>query len=130
MPLVDDAKVKALRGLIDQSNTAKSAADVAAADFKAVPGQLAGTGGEEWKALFRGRQDLRPRHPTPSTCLGVLPSDADCPLRQNPLGTDGSARLARFDAFIQQASEARAKKTRDGRGGGLPRAEGGQPEPS
>ncbi len=112
MPLVDDAKVKALRDLIDHSKAAKSAADVAAADFKALPGQLAGTGGEEWKALFETARTFaatsHPEHP-----LGSLPGDADCPLCQNPLGADGSARLARFDAFIQQASEARAKKARD-----------------
>ncbi len=112
MPLVDDAKVKALRDLIDQSKAAKSAADVAAADFKAVPGQLAGTGGEEWKALFEAARTFAATS-HPEHLLGSLPSDADCPLCQNPLGTDGSARLARFDAFIQQASEARAKKTRD-----------------
>lgn len=112
MPLVDNAKLNALRDLIEKSKAAKAAADVAAADFKAVPGQLAGTGGTEWKALFEAARTFAAiSHPEHS--LGKLPDSADCPLCQNPLGADGSARLIRFDAFIQQASEARAKKARD-----------------
>lgn len=111
-PLVDDARLNALRALIEQSKAAKSAADIAAADFKSVPGQLAGTGGEEWKALFEAARSFAATSHS-GHLIGSLPIDADCPLCQNPLGPEGTARLARFDAFIQQASEAQAKKARD-----------------
>lgn len=110
-PLIDDAKLAALRDLIENSKAAKAAADLAASDFKAVPGQLAGTGGEEWKTLFEAaRTFAKTSHP--EHALEKLPGDAPCPLCQNPLGGEGSARLARFDEFIQQASEAQATKAR------------------
>lgn len=109
--LIDDAKLAVLRDLIDKSKAAKAAAELAASDFKAVPGQLAGTGGEEWKALFEAaRTFAKTSHP--EHALGELLDDAPCPLCQNTLGGAGSARLARFDAFIQQASETQAKKAR------------------
>ena len=111
IPLVDDAKVAALRGLIDKSKAATAAAELAAADFKGRTGQLTGTGGEEWKALFESARAFaaisHPEHP-----LGELHDEMACPLCQNPLGTDGSARLAAFDAFIRQDSEAQAKNAR------------------
>lgn len=111
VPLIDDAKLAALRELIEKSKAAKAAADLAAADFKAVTGQLAGTGGEEWKALFEAaRTFAKVSHS--EHAVERLPSNAACPLCQNPLGAEGSARLARFDAFIQQSSEAQAKKAR------------------
>ena len=110
-PLIDDAKLATLRDLIERSKAATAAADLAASDFKTVPGQLAGTGGEEWKALFEAaRTFAKTSHP--EYALAKLPGDASCPLCQNPLGGEGSARLARFDAFIQQASEAQAKNAR------------------
>ncbi|MGE0290471.1 MAG: AAA family ATPase [Bradyrhizobium sp.] len=110
-PLVDDANLAALRDLIEISRTAEAAANLAASDFKATPGQLPGTGGEEWKALFESaRAFANTSHPGHS--LEKLPAEAACPLCQNPLGHEGSERLARFDAFIQQASEAQARKAR------------------
>lgn len=110
-PLIDDAKLATLRDLIEKSKAAKAAADLAASDFKAVPGQLAGTGGDEWKALFEAARTYA-KTSYPNHVLAELPGDAHCPLCQNLLGDEGSARLARFDAFIQQASEAQAKKAR------------------
>ena len=107
--LIDDAQLAALRDLNEKAETDKKAADLAASDFKTFPGQLPGTGGEEWKALFRAaRAFALTSHP--EYALEKLPGDVPCPLCQNQLGGDGSARLARFDAFIQQASEAQAKK--------------------
>ena len=111
IPLVDDAKLASLRELIHKSKVAKAAADLAAFDFKAIPGQLAGTGGEEWKALFEAaRTFAKISHHQHE--LGKLPSDSLCPLCQNTLGDEGSGRLGRFDTFIQQTAEALAKKTR------------------
>lgn len=108
---IDDAKIATLRDLIDKSKAAKAAAELAASDFKSAPGQLTGTGGEEWKALLEAaRTFAQTSHP--EHALGELPDEAPCPLCQNPLGGEGSTRLARFDAFIQQASESQAKEAR------------------
>ncbi|QBK06085.1 hypothetical protein DW355_16400 [Hylemonella gracilis] len=110
-PQINDVKVAALRDLIDKSKAAKAAAELAASDFKAVQGQLTGTGCEEWKALLEAaREFVKTSHP--EHALGALPSSAPCPLCQNMLRDEGAARLARFDAFIQQTSEAQAKEAR------------------
>lgn len=111
VPLVDDAKLAALHDLIEKSKSAKAAADLAASDFKSVPGQLVGTASEEWKALFEAARSFA-KISHPEHALADLPSDALCPLCQNSLGNEGAARLTRFDAFIQQASETQAKKAR------------------
>jgi len=111
MPLIERSKIATLQELIDRSKASKTAADLAAADFKAKDGHLPGTGGEEWKALFESAKAFtRTSHPEHQ--MGHLPNDASCPLCQNVLGNEGSARMSRFEAFIQQDSEARAKKAR------------------
>jgi ABC-type lipoprotein export system ATPase subunit len=110
-PLIDDAKITSLRNLIEKSKSSMATAELAASAFKAVPGQLVGTGSEEWKALFEAaRTFVTTSHPEHS--LGKLPSDTQCPLCQNLLGDEGSTRLARFDTFIQQATESEAKEAR------------------
>lgn len=110
--LIDDEKVNQLRQLIDKSKAAKAAAELAAAEFKQTPGQLAGTGGEEWKELFEAArafaQVSHPDHEFPG-----LSEDAACPLCQNRLGQEGTARLIRFDTFIKQAAEKAAKEARE-----------------
>ena len=109
---INDEKVNELKTLIDKSKTAKIAADLAATEFKQTPGQLTGTGGEEWKVLFdAARAFSKVCHPDRE--FPVLPNDAACPLCQNTLGQDGAARLVRFDAFIQQAAEKAAKDARE-----------------
>jgi len=110
-PLIDDVKLASLRNLIEKSKTAKATAELAASAFKAVPDQLAGTGSEEWKVLFEAARTFATTS-HPAHALGELPSDTPCPLCQNLLGDAGSTRLARFDAFIQQATEAEAKEAR------------------
>ncbi len=111
MPLIDSAKVAALRDLISRFRAAKAAADLSATNFMLNDGQLPGTGGEEWKALFESaRAFARISHPDHQ--MGQLPDGASCPLCQNILGSEGAARMSRFEAFIQQASEAQAKKAR------------------
>ncbi|WP_172152448.1 AAA family ATPase [Pseudomonas tumuqii] len=110
--LIDDQAVDQLRQLIENSKTAKAAAELAATEFKQTPGQLAGTGGEEWKALFDAArvfaQVSHPGHEFPE-----VPEDSACPLCQNRLGQEGAARLVRFDTFIKQAAEKAAKDARD-----------------
>jgi len=110
--LVCDEKIFHLQTLIKKSKEAKAAADFAATEFKQTPGQLLGTGGEEWKALFDAArtfsQVCHSEHEFPA-----LPEAAACPLCQNQLGHDGAARLIRFDAFITQAAETAAKNARE-----------------
>lgn len=111
VPVVDDSKLATLRNLIDRLKAAQAAADLAAANFKATPGQLVGTGGDEWKALFEAaRTFTKVSHHQHE--LGKLPGDSLCPLCQNPLGDEGAGRLVRFEKFIQQTAEALAKKAR------------------
>lgn len=110
--LIDDEKVRLLKQLINNSKTAKSAADLAATEFKQTPGQLAGTGGEEWKVLFEAAQTFakvsHPDHEFPT-----FPENAACPLCQNRLGEEGATRLINFDTFIKQAAEQAAKAARE-----------------
>ncbi|WP_330206116.1 AAA family ATPase [Pseudomonas sp. AM14(2022)] len=110
--LVDERTVGQLRELIEISKTAKAAAELAAQEFKQTPGQLTGTGGEEWKALFDAArvfaQVSYPSHEFPE-----IPQDSACPLCQNQLGKEGVANLIRFDTFIKQAAEKDAKEARD-----------------
>lgn len=111
VPQIEDARITSLSEMIEKSKAAKAAAELAASDFKTVSGQLAGTGGEEWKALFEAaRTFAKTSHP--GHALAELPDDMPCPLCQNPLGSEGATRLARFDAFIRQTSETLAKKAR------------------
>ncbi|MRK20091.1 AAA family ATPase [Pseudomonas sp. JG-B] len=110
--LIDDEKVNQLKLLIDKSKAAKAAAELAATEFKQTPGQLTGTGSEEWKVLFEAArafaQVSHPDHEFPK-----LPEDAACPLCQNRLGEEGGARLIRFDTFIKHAAEKAAKEARE-----------------
>lgn len=106
--VVGNENVAALQVLITKSNTAKSAAELAATEFKATPGQLTGTGGEEWKALFAAARTFAAISHAGHEFPG-LPADAACPLCQNDLGPEGAARLLRFDAFIKAAAEKASK---------------------
>lgn len=110
--LVHDEKIEKLRVLIDKLKAAKVAAELAATEFKQTPGQLRGTGGEDWKILFDAARTFakvsHPEHEFPG-----LPEDSACPLCQNSLGQGGAQRLVRFDAFIQQAAEKGAKDARE-----------------
>jgi energy-coupling factor transporter ATP-binding protein EcfA2 len=111
LPLIDSVVIADLRKLIESSKAAKAAANLAAADFKGNDGQLPGTGGEEWKALFESARAFASiSHPDHQ--MGQLSDKTSCPLCQNVLGSEGSARMSRFEAFIQQDSEAQAKKAR------------------
>ena len=110
--LVSDEKVASLRELIGKSNAAKAAAEFAATEFKATPGQLAGTGGQEWKDLFEAARAFAVLSHADHEFPG-LPANATCPLCQNALGPEGAARLQQFDAFIQAAAEKAAKEARE-----------------
>ncbi|HGO6126438.1 AAA family ATPase [Burkholderia cepacia] len=106
--VVNDEKVGSLQALIGKSNAAKGAAELAATEFKATPGQLVGTGGEEWKALFEAARTFAELNHAGHD-FAELPPEAVCPLCQNALGQEGAARLRRFDAFIKATAEKAAK---------------------
>lgn len=111
--VVNEEKVSSLQALIARSNAAKAAAELAATEFKTTPGQLIGTGGEAWKALFEAaRVFARVSHADHE--FPMLPATAACPLCQNVLGEEGAARLLRFDAFITAAAEKAANDAREG----------------
>ena len=106
--VVNEEMVASLRELIGKSNAAKAAAELAATEFKATPGHLAGTGGQEWKDLFEAARTFAVLSHADHEFPG-LPADATCPLCQNALGQEGAARLQRFDAFMKAAAERAAK---------------------
>lgn len=109
--IVADERLAQLRELIKKQKTARDAADIAAADFKAMPGQLPGTGGDQWKELFEAARTFaaisHKGHDFPN-----LPPESPCPLCQNPLGEGGAERLSLFDAFIKQHAEQAAQDAR------------------
>ena len=108
LAVVNDSKIQALRDLIEKSNRAKHAAELASKQFKNTPGLLPGTGSELWQDLFEAARKFSATahagHAFPS-----LPEDSACPLCQNTLGAEGITKLASFDAFIQQEAEKAAK---------------------
>ena len=110
--VVNEEKVGSLQALIGKSNAAKAAAELAATEFKATLGQLAGTGGEEWKALFEAARVFAQLSHADHEFPG-LPADSPCPLCQNVLGQEGAARLLQFDAFIKAAAEKAANDARE-----------------
>lgn len=111
LALVDDAKIKFLRELVEKSNLAKQAAQLASKQFKETPGFLPGTGGEPWQTMFEAARLF-----TATSHAGHhfphLLSDSACPLCQKPLGDDGVAKLVAFDTFIQQEAEKGARTAR------------------
>ncbi|MFP3604386.1 AAA family ATPase [Paraburkholderia sp. SIMBA_053] len=105
-------KLKNLQELINKSNTAKKVAETAAEAFRSEPGQLAGTGDDEWKALFEAAREFAAISHVGHDISG-LAADAKCPLCQNELGPEGAGRLGRFDAFIKDKFEQAAKDARN-----------------
>ena len=105
---IDDGKIQRLGWLVTKSNQAKQAAQLASKQFRETPGLIPGTGGEPWETLFEAARAYaaisHAGHVFPN-----LPSDASCPLCQQPLGEDGVAKLVAFDAFIQQEAEKAAR---------------------
>lgn len=105
---VSDGAVAALRGHIEKSAVAKTTAKLAAKTFEERPGQLAETGGQEWKALFKAAREFAAHAGHPEHLAKATP-DERCPLCQNKLGVDGAERLATFDAFIERLAEKDAE---------------------
>lgn len=108
--LVDQAIVTKLRSLSSAYLTAKSAAELAANQFKEQEGLLPGTGGEAWRELFEAARKFSSES-HPDETFPALGSDASCPLCQQPL-MEGANRLARFETFIQQEAEKTSQARR------------------
>ncbi|ESS40626.1 recombination protein F [Burkholderia cenocepacia] len=108
---VSAEKLHNLQELISKSNAARKVADTAAEAFRSEPGQLPGTGGDEWKTLFDAARDFAAISHAGHQ-ISALPKDAQCPLCQNELGAEGASRLSRFDAFIKDKVEQAAKDAR------------------
>jgi energy-coupling factor transporter ATP-binding protein EcfA2 len=103
-----DESVEVLRTLIENSNSAKVAAKLAAMAFEQRPSQLDGTGSEQWKALFSAARDFAIHSGHPSDFAKASPDDL-CLLCQKALGDEGVERLAAFDAFVEATTEKAAK---------------------
>ena len=92
-----------LKTLAEAYYGARSAASLAAQQFKEGEHLLPGTGGEAWRALFEAARkfagESHAEHAFPD-----LGSDSLCPLCQQPLN-EGAARLQKFEAFIMQEAE-------------------------
>lgn len=109
---VSDESIGSLRTLVTKASTAINAAELASAAFKSDSNHLAGTGGDEWKALFdAAKVFIEQNHPEHS--LSQLPPNTPCPLCQNELGEIGAARLLRFERFVSGATEQAAKDARE-----------------
>lgn len=110
--IVSDETRDGLKAAIEASKAAKQAAELAAKNFKETPGFLPGTGGEAWQVLFEAARTYAAESHTHVAFPNFAPED-QCPLCQQPLA-DGAARLAAFDAFINDATEktVREKKAK------------------
>jgi len=108
---VSDQTLSNLKDLISRQKSAVAVAEQAAQGFKSMPGQLPGTGGEEWQKLFKAAREFavlsHPGHEFPA-----LPEGSPCPLCQNPLGEAGVDRLEQFNIFIEQQAEKNAREAR------------------
>ncbi|MFM0648516.1 AAA family ATPase [Paraburkholderia bryophila] len=110
--IVSTEKLQRLQELIGKSNVAKKVADTAGVAFRSEPGQLHGTGGEEWKTLFEAAREFAAISHVGHD-ISALAEGAKCPLCQNELGPEGVGRLGRFDAFIKDKVEQAAKDARN-----------------
>ena len=106
--IISDEARDSLKAAIEASNAAKQAAELAAKSFKETPGFLPGTGGEAWQALFEAARTYSTESHSHAEFPNLTPED-QCPLCQQPL-SDGAARLAAFDAFINDTAEKNARE--------------------
>lgn len=104
---IGDVASTELRHLVDQSNVAKQAAELAAKGFVWGPEMLPGTGGEIWLDLFEAARKFAVEA-YPSKTFPQIGPDAPCPLCQQPIGSAAN-KLVLFDAFIQGEAEKLAR---------------------
>ena len=107
---LSDQEAFALRDSIEKFGIAKAVAEAAAKKFQALDA-LEGTFGESWGAMFKAARDFCAASP-PVCDFPHLGAEDRCPLCQNALGADGSARLAAFDDFIKGEAASLAEAAR------------------
>lgn len=106
----DESIIEKLRTMSESYRSALAAATLAATKFIEAENLLPGTGGEAWKELFEAaRKFAIESHPDKQ--FPDLGEGEPCPLCQQPLA-EGSARLIRFETFIQQEAEKTSKDRR------------------
>lgn len=108
---VDPEKVRQLRSLLEASKQTKVAAEHAARALSEVPGQLPGTGGEPWRAMFEAARNFAMAS-DPVNAFPHLQVGTPCPLCQQALGEAAVDRLVAFESFVigdvqRMAGEAR-----------------------
>lgn len=101
--LVNSAATTKLKDLAEAYHTAKVAAELAANAFKNDASLLPGTGGDAWKELFEAARKYSVEA-YPEKKFPKLDNGDPCPLCQQPLN-EGTARLVKFDDFVQQEAE-------------------------
>ena len=107
---ISDEVGQVLRQSVTHYLSAKSAAELAANQFKEQGGLLQGTGEEVWRELFESaRKFAYISHP--GQHFKTLSPDSPCPLCQQPLN-EGAARIALFEEFIQQEAEKNSQARR------------------
>jgi len=107
---VDAAAEEKLKVAFEAHLAARQAAEIAAKGFKADGQLLPGTGSDAWKELFAAARKFSAEaysdRPFPYTEEG-----ARCVLCQQPLD-EGTERMRRFEAFVQQEAEKVAQVRR------------------
>jgi hypothetical protein len=100
---VDSTVYGNLKNLAKGYYVARTAAALAATEFKEGEHLLPGTGGVAWRSLFEAARtfsiESHPDHAFPD-----FGPESPCPLCQQPL-EEGAARLQKFEAFIKQETE-------------------------
>ncbi len=104
---VTDEAISKLKQLKEEEVAANRLAEEAAIVLRSGEELLPGTGGEVWKAMFEAARRYSNEQGYPNHKFPTLDEHAHCPLCQEELG-DGSARLQRFEQYIQDDVSKRA----------------------
>ena len=95
-----DPAIAKLQRIYAEWSSAKKAADIAKQRAFEDPGLLPGTGGDEWKELFKAARKFSENTAYPSKPFPVTRSNARCVLCQQEL-LDGALRLKAFQDFLE-----------------------------
>ena len=108
--LVNSVALARIRNLAEAFQKDNAVSELAAKILTEDESLLPGTGGDLWKELFESaRKFCTKAHP--NKVFPDLGSDGKCPLCQQLL-SDGNERLIRFDKFVQDEAEKKAKASK------------------
>lgn len=108
---ISDDNANALRRLVADSDSAQSAADAASgALFRNEP--LPQIGSEVWQALWQSARAYSNEEAYSDRCFPVTDPGSVCVLCQQELPPAAADRLKRFEAFVCNDSQQRAKAAR------------------